>query len=190
MLVYQTLPIAAKNSRASRSLRSAASALPTEISTIGDRQTMGRCEPCQPVAVENVPPSSLVLVEPGIVTGGEGGDRHQGVADAAGYRLAGREQLPGGRREPIERERPDDRDPEEVAGGLGRLPGTPGGERMAQGFGTPTLRLGDASTLRLEVTDGERGLGQTDVVVQRFERVGRRRASTTADSISASVGER
>ena len=54
----------------------------------GDPQTMGSCEPCQPVAVENVLPSFLVLVEPEIVTHREGGRRHQGVGDAAGYRIA------------------------------------------------------------------------------------------------------
>jgi hypothetical protein len=43
------------------------------------------------VAVENVLPSFLVLVEPEIVTHREGGRRHQGVGDAAGYRFAARE---------------------------------------------------------------------------------------------------
>jgi len=73
----------------------------------GDPQAMGGCEPCQPVAVENVPPSSLVLVYAGIVTHREGGHRHQGVGDAAGYRFAEREQVFGFATEPIERKRPE-----------------------------------------------------------------------------------
>jgi hypothetical protein len=98
------------------------------------------------VVVENIAPSFLVLMEPGIVTGGEGCDGQQGVADALAERLARREQLPGGGREPIERERPERREPEQVAGSLGRLPGAPGGERVTQGTGGPRARLSDAST--------------------------------------------
>ena len=126
------------------------------------------------MAVEKISPSSLVLVETAIIAGGKGGDRHQGVAAGARHRLVVREQFPGGRGEPTERERPDDHEPDQVAGGLGRLPGATGCERMPQGLRSPQRRLRDASTHVREVVEGDRGLGQTDVVVQRFERVGRR----------------
>ena len=49
----------------------------------------------------------------------------------------------------------------------------PGGEGVTKSTGNPQPRLGDASTRLLEVTDGERGLRQADVVVQHLERVGR-----------------
>src|SRR6185436_1696300 len=52
---------------------------------VGDPQAMHRCEPCQPVTVEHVPPSSLVLPEAQIVAGSERGCGHQGVAAAARY---------------------------------------------------------------------------------------------------------
>jgi hypothetical protein len=44
---------------------------------------------------------------------------------------------------------------------------------VTKSTGNPQPRLGDASTRLLEVTDGERGLRQPDVVVQHLERVGR-----------------
>jgi hypothetical protein len=43
---------------------------------------------------------------------------------------------------------------------------------VAQGFQSPRVRLCVLSAEGLEVTDGERGLGQTDVVAHRLERVG------------------
>src|SRR3972149_2425734 len=101
--MYQTLAIWVKNCCASRRRRSAAAA---------------------------PAPTLLGLPDPGFVARGERARRHQGVPWAIGDGITTGEQLLGIRGEPSDRGRPDERESDQVASRLRRLPRASGGERM------------------------------------------------------------
>ena len=184
-------PSATRTSLASRSLRSAASGLPTDVSTQAITSAWVAAEPAESVALDDLAPSSLVLAESGLVPRGEGADHHQGVTGASRDRLAEAEQAALGRLgEPAERERPDARGADEVRRSLRRLAEAPRGEAMAQSAESPRMRARHAPAQELEVLQRDRGFGDADIVAIASSMSTARSASVTAASISASVGER
>ena len=128
----------------------------------GDPQTMGRCEPGEPVAIENVPPSFLVLAEPGIVTGGERGRRPAGrdrrcrrsVRRATSSSSASAANRSNGSGPSIAN---PNRSPAAWVASRGR-PAASAWRRPSEPTAAPR-RCVHAST---RGTDGERGLGQAD----------------------------